>query len=388
MTHPLETSLVVWGDRNAPASAVGQMVKAIEASGAVDRLALSDQLLNFFPRPLWTPDVMPMAAVLPDPDSIQEAWTTAGYILASAPSMGFTLLSDSIRRGPAEFVQAMLTLANMTEGRAMFQIGAGEVKNITPYGYKRQGLGRMEDLFRFFNAVWDSEGKPFDFEGNHWSMKNATLGGARPHRPEIWGLGEGPKLLDNVTSYADGISSVMPVKYPTADKALARRDKARDLLVQKGRDPDKFRFGMLAATLIHPDENVIDRALDNRAVKWFSAMSGRITKQDWEDAGLRSPMPDDWNYYAQMKPYSHDDSFVEDVISKTTRRHCEAAWLYGTPEHVADALVPYVETGISWIGVADYLSMLLPLEEAAGAFQFAVDALGRLKAETHAGAPA
>ncbi|MFZ0718215.1 MAG: hypothetical protein WAN02_29025, partial [Mycobacterium sp.] len=123
-------------------------------------------------------------------------------------------------------------------------------------------------------------------------------------------------------------------------------------------------------------------------VKWFSAMSGRITKQDWEDAGLRSPMPDDWNYYAKMKPYSHDDSFVEDVISKTTRRHCEAAWLYGTPEYVADALVPYVEAGISWIGVADYLSMLLPLEEVAGAFQFAVDALGRLKAETHAGAPA
>ena len=64
----------------------------------------------------------------------------------------------------------MLTLANMTEGRAMFQIGAGEVKNITPYGDKRRGLGMMEDLFRIFNAALESKGQPFDLEGNYTTL--------------------------------------------------------------------------------------------------------------------------------------------------------------------------------------------------------------------------
>ena len=54
-THELETSIVIWGDRNAPATAVGQVAQAIEASGVVDRLALSDQMDNFFPRSLWKP---------------------------------------------------------------------------------------------------------------------------------------------------------------------------------------------------------------------------------------------------------------------------------------------------------------------------------------------
>jgi phthiodiolone/phenolphthiodiolone dimycocerosates ketoreductase len=381
-----ETSLVMWGDRNAPASVAAQTARAIEASGVVDRLALSDQLLNFFPRPLWKPEIMPMASVLPDPDSIQEAWTTAGYILHAAPSMGLTLLSDSIRRGPALFVQAMMTLANMTEGRAMFQIGAGEVKNITPYGYKRRGLGMMEDLFRIYREVIESQGEPFDFEGKFTTIKQATLGGAQQFKPQLWALGEGRQLIENATSWADGISSVAPVKYQTADDIIARREKVQRMLIDKDRDPDTFGFGMLAACLIHPDENVIDRALENPAIKWFSGISGRIGAENWRKAGVASPVPEDWNYYAHMKPYATPDSFVEDVITKTTRKHCELAWIHGTPDQVAEQLSAVVDAGVDWLGIVDYMPSLLPLEEAGGAFENSIDVFRQLKARTPAGA--
>ena len=37
-----------------------------------------------------------------------------GYLLANAPGLGMAIATDSVRRGPAELIQAMLTLADLT----------------------------------------------------------------------------------------------------------------------------------------------------------------------------------------------------------------------------------------------------------------------------------
>src|SRR5205807_9896901 len=105
----IKTALALWGDRHFPASVVAEQGKALHAAG-VDGVLLADQFGNFIPPQLWTTDVTPSAAVLPDPDSHSDVFALGGYLLAAAPGLDLAVSTDSVRRPPAELVQAMLTL--------------------------------------------------------------------------------------------------------------------------------------------------------------------------------------------------------------------------------------------------------------------------------------
>jgi phthiodiolone/phenolphthiodiolone dimycocerosates ketoreductase len=375
----LETAYMMWGDRYGGASVVRAQAEALQASGVVDRIMCTEQYGNLIHRSLWKPDNTPMAAVMPDCDSMMDAVATACYALGAAPGMGVVLSSDANRRGPIELATLAMTLAELSGGHTAVWLGSGEVKNMLPLGYKRQGLAKLEDILKVMRRIWE-DSTPLDFDGRHWKLRSAIVGGQRNHRPEIWGLGEGPKLLDLATSYADGLASVLPLKFPSPKACRDRIEHARALLLNKGRDPEGFKVGMDVMMLAHPDENLIDRALDNPLVKWMTAMAGRVGAANWEKAGLTSPVPDDWAYYRDYVPEMTSPQFVEEAISKVTRAHVEASWIIGTPAKVAEQLREYTATGISLLGLINYLPMILDPDEAAKAFAGDIEICGLLKA--------
>lgn len=215
MAISLTTSIPLISDRFTPPSAFSAYAKAAAASGVVDELLVWDQMTNFWPRQLWTPEHSPMAAVLPDIDSYADAFAMSAYVLATEPRLGVAVSTDAIRRGPAEMFQTLLTLQGMTERHATFMIGAGEAKQVTPFGWRRaEGLARLEDQFKTFHALWNASG-PVDHTGNFWHLEQAWMGSARGERPHIWALGGGPKLLDLGTTYADGMAIIAPSVCPS-----------------------------------------------------------------------------------------------------------------------------------------------------------------------------
>src|SRR4051812_18106227 len=111
----VKTALALWGDRHIPASAVAEQARALQAAG-VDGMLLADQLGNFIPPQLWMPENAPIAGLLGDPDSHSDVFALGAYLLAAAPGLDIAVSTDSVRRAPAELVQALLTLANMTDG--------------------------------------------------------------------------------------------------------------------------------------------------------------------------------------------------------------------------------------------------------------------------------
>jgi len=380
MSHNgVETAVIVFGDRYMPAGAIAEQARALQASGVVDYLEMSDQLNNFIPPSLWTTENTPMAAVLPDIDSPVDAFMAVAYAAAAAPGMKITLATDSIRRGPSELVQSMLTLANMTEGNAMFQVGGGEQKQCRQFGWKRgQGLARMEDLFKIFHAYWDTEG-PVDFEGHHTTLKRAYLGGAKPHRPKLWGLGGGPKLLDLATTYCDGFSAAAPCVWANAEEAGSHIAELKQELERKGRDPEAFGFGIFCPVLLHEDEDRLDAALDNPLVRWMTATYGRITPTDWRKVGIEPPVPDDWTYYMKMVPYHETAEFIADVLTKSTREVAENGLFWGTPAKVAATLQEYVDAGVNWVLPVDYMPLMLTPEEAPTALGRSIEVCSLLK---------
>ena len=377
----VDTSLILFADRFVPPAMMVEQAKAYEASGVVDYMELSDQLVNFIPPELWTPQNSPLAKVMPDLDSAADAFVMAAYCVAAAPKLKLTLATDSIRHGPAEMVQTMLTFANLTNGNALFQIGGGEVKQAKPYGWKRaEGIGRFEDLCKAFHGFLDTNG-PIDMAGRYTKFHKAYLGSAKQHRPQLWALGGGPKLIDLATSYCDGLSVAVPSVWWAPQQAKKEIERIRADVRAKGRDPDKFRFGMWCPVMLHESAEVIKRELNNPLIRWMSAVFGRITPEDWRAVGITPPLPDGWTYYQHLLPYDTSPEFVAEVLSKTGPELSAKGMLAGTPKQVADMMGPYIDAGISMVLPIDYLSLVMPPEEGAATMARSIELCAHLKAK-------
>jgi phthiodiolone/phenolphthiodiolone dimycocerosates ketoreductase len=82
----------------------------------------------------------------------------------------------------------MMTLANITKGRATFHVGAGEMKQIQPFGHDaKQKMGRHEDFYRIFDAFRRNNTTPVDFDGTYTKLDQAWLGVARTTFPRSTG---------------------------------------------------------------------------------------------------------------------------------------------------------------------------------------------------------
>ena len=369
--------------RHLPPAAFALEAERLHGSGLVDYVQTYDQITGFFPRSLWRPENAPAAAVLPDADSVHDTFALTAYMLARVEGAGACMSTDAIRRGPLELAQTLLSLGSMTTGKVMIQIGAGEVRQTSLSGWKRsQGLSRLEDQLRMWRAVRDAD-EPISLEGNRWTLDDAYLGTARPPRPPIvWTVGGGPRLIDLTTSYADGVNVAIPAVQSNPESHGAWIGDVKAKLAEKNRDPEDFGFGGWAVVLLHEDEDVIDRALDNPLIRWVAAVWGRFNNADWEGEGIESAFPEDWHYAMKFKPMKVSEAEAKEVISRTSREMAEKCVLWGSPDQVAEQLRPFVERGVNWLSITDFLPIVLDLDEAAKGIDRSLEVARILKRES------
>ena len=377
---PIETAIPLPMDRFTPPRHFGAMAVAMAKSGVVDYQQPWDQLTSWWPTLLWNTKNTPVANVVKDCDSWADIYALSAYAAAVTDhKLGAAVSLDSVRRGPAELIQTMMTLANVTDGRSIFMIGGGEQKQCKPFGWKRaEGLARMEDLFRINQKMWECDG-PFDFEGNHIKLDKAWLGGARQNKYKMWALGGGPKLMEIATQYADGFATMAPFVFTSPEHCAERITEMKKEIAAYGRDPENYDFGIFAAVLLHEDPNVIDRALDNPLFRFVTSTMGRINQGDWDRDGIEPPMPRDWSYAIKLLPSQLSQADVDAMIARTTREMSEKTWIYGTPDVVSKELTRYIDAGATWINVIDMLPLLLPLEEQAAALPRSIEVCRLLK---------
>ena len=367
--------------RYIPPVAIAETARVLESSGVIDGITAWDQLTFFVPRSLWTEKVTPMAAVMPDVDSFVDPFATLAYALSAAPSMNVLMGTDAVRRSPAELAQSMLTLSGMTTGSVTLQLGAGEIKQLKPFGYRRsQGLNRLEDLIRLLKAQFAAAG-PIDFEGHHWNFDKAFIGNANKDRKlRVRALGGGPRLIDIATSYADGLSAYAPGAAATPAQWAEFMGDLLRVVANKGRDPDDFDFGLFPAVcLIHEDHDVLDELLDNPIVRWLALCGGRINQADWEREGITPPIRTDWHYAANLLPMTIGPAEAEEMLSGVTREIVERSFFIGTPTEVADQLRDYASAGTANIHIGDLAAMVLAPEDAAQSTRRVIETASALK---------
>src|SRR5262245_41730758 len=124
-TKPVETAVGFYADRTFSPRVAGDFAQTLEASGVVDMFQAWDQLISWWPNSMWTPENTAWTSLMQDCDSFADAFQLCAFAAAATTRLGVSTTTDAIRRGPAELLQTMLTLASATDGRAVFQFGAG-----------------------------------------------------------------------------------------------------------------------------------------------------------------------------------------------------------------------------------------------------------------------
>lgn len=378
MAKKLTTALPFDNHRSTPLAALTPFVQGLQAAD-IDYLWLWDELSGWFPGDLWNEKNTPAAQFI-EPNSTYDPFVQAAYAAAVNPGIGLRLSTDAIRSSPAELLRKMMSLANATSGKTAIAIGAGELRQTKPFGYKRsEGLARMEDIFRLMRLLYDSD-EPITFEGNHWHLKNATLGTSRPEtRPEFWALGGGPKLLDIAAQYADGFEVAVPQSVVHPDQFAQTVKTMRQKVESFGRDPDKFGFGIWLLCVIHEDDEEINRIVDNPLLKYFAGQFGRLNNDDWAAEGETPVMPPGYHYAMKWAPFEQTPEEINKIVASVPQSMARKAFATGSPKEISQLLADFREAGAEFVGLLDMTPLVQGPAGGPDAFRRATEVLGNFK---------
>jgi len=191
----------------------------------------------------WIPDHL---TDIPPPTVVLDAFTTMSYVGSHTKRIRVASgVTDTQRVHPAKTANIMATLDNITNGRAVLGIGAGEVMNTKPYGIPWESsdvrIKRVEEAIRVIRLLWSSSySNPVSFRGECFNLENAHLDLApvqKPSPPIYIGAYHSTKMLKIVGELADGW---YPAFYYTVDGYRERLGVIREAAKRAGRKFDSI----------------------------------------------------------------------------------------------------------------------------------------------------
>ena len=313
-----------------------------------------DQANGFQPHSIHTPDVTPLANQVPNLQLFYDAAPVIAVAAQKARKMKFVLGSlDSVRRSPFIIAQTMLTLDHLTQGRTITMLGAGEQKQMKPYGYTRVGShDKLIDTVQIIRRFLDSGGDPVSYQGRVWTLDRALMAlqpyGKTP--PKMWVAGATEADLQLVADAADGWTTIPP-GFTEDDPAVFRKqvETLRRLTAKAGRDPDKLDICISAVVCVTENEAQMEKLRDNAYLRWWGMMF--LPNSDlYAKWGLgEHPMGPGWMYARKCVPHWLDRKEAMDIINRTPRESVDRVSMNGTVERVTEKLLPYLKAGATHV---------------------------------------
>lgn len=328
-----------------PFEKVLQQAQRAEAKG-YDAIWWPCHLMGWHPQAIWRPEITSLAKMQPNADTYFDPVATIAAVGAHTTRIRLGIgVTDVIRRHPAMLAQAALTLDHITRGRVILGLGSGERLNITPYGLDfDQPVSRLEEGLVIIRRLWESGGRPVDFEGRFWRLESAVLGlGPYESRyPPIWIAAHGPRMLRLTGRYADGW---LPTKMTPAEysEKLAQIHRAAR---EAGRDPVAITPGMLAYVLVDEDRATVARMMEAVLVK---ALCLLLPAEVFIRFGYEPPFGPEASGFHAYIPARFGYAEAMAAIRKVPREVVAYFTLHGTPEDVAEQIGALAEVGLRHI---------------------------------------
>ena len=154
---------------------------------------------------IWVPDHI----LFIPPGIVPEAWSTLAATAAVTEKAALgTCVSDPHRYHPAVLAQKVATVDQISGGRAILGLGAGEAMNLEPFGIEwKKPVSKLVEFVTIIRKLWS--GEVLNHEGRFWRLKDAFLqvNPVKGRVPIYFGA-NGPRTLRLTGEMADGWLSI------------------------------------------------------------------------------------------------------------------------------------------------------------------------------------
>lgn len=330
-----------------PTDALAYTARRNEERG-FDVIWWPDHLMGWHPQSVWTPDLSPLASVLPNPHMYFDPVATIAVASQATETIKLgTAVTEPVRNHPAQLARAWLTLDHISGGRAILGIGAGEGENITPYGISfDRPATRLEDALRVIRLLWEND-EPVDYEGPVYKLEGAVngMGPSEPGRfPPIWVAAHGPRTCRITGELADGwLPTILDV-----DDYERSWEIVRSSAVAAGRDPDAIVAGAWRYTVVAEDHEAAHKIVDHPMVK---ALLLALPASYFEKRGHPHPLGSDVYGFLEYIPARLDREAAIKAIDAVPFEVAHDAILHGTPSDLADTVAEYARVGLRHIAL-------------------------------------
>ncbi|NQY91049.1 MAG: LLM class flavin-dependent oxidoreductase [Deltaproteobacteria bacterium] len=305
---------------------------------------LPDHFMGFAPKWMWTPENVPAARVIHSMDALFDPVPVLTYVALKYRKLLIgTSVTEPIRRHPMSLAQTFVTLDHLSSGRAILGIGNGLRENTEPYGLDcDRRVARLEEALELIGLLWGSEGRPVQFEGKFWHLRDAVfdLPLYKKKPPRVFLGAHFPRMLKLCGRYGDGW---LPGQKVPGQEYGARLDVIREAAAEAGRGMEGFvATQTLLCAFGDSRQQVIDLALGN---KYCAYMALGLPPEMWKEHGAEHPLGPNSGGFLEIVPSRVTEEHVDAALAALTPDMLDYLFYMGSPREILDEAAPLAQAG-------------------------------------------
>lgn len=284
---------------------------------------------------IWVPDHL----LFIPPGIVPEAWSTLAATAAVTEKAALgTCVTDPHRYHPAVLAQKVATVDQISGGRAILGLGAGEAMNLEPFGIEwKKPVSKLTEAVTIMRKLWS--GEVLNYEGRFWRLKDAFLqiNPVRGTVPIYFGA-NGPRTLRLTGEMADGWLSI-----PLSPRLYKERLKlVKEGAGKAGRSWDDIDTGVYLYT------SVTEKAED--AHKQIEKIRSQVipSPELLREAGYDVELPEELQSISYFKALLNSE-WVEKFLAYGELIPTEAAIEFsiaGTAEDCTNKIDEFIKAGV------------------------------------------
>jgi len=250
---------------------------------------------------------------------------------------------------PAKAAQIIASLDELTGGRAMVALGAGEAMSIVPFGIEFENAKgraqRVKEYIDVLKLLWTAtREKRASYQGDFYNLKEAFIiqqPTRKPHPPIYLGAIESKTLLKMTGEITDGWFPWMTTAEIFRDGVRAIKEAASGA----GRKMDQIDTVAWIYTCVSKDKNVL-RAATNAAKVGLYVSQYILRRFGYEETGMPH-----YTHMLAHEPFLTWDSMVEaakDVPEDVVNKSC---MIKESPSECIEFIDEYIKAGAKHIGI-------------------------------------
>jgi len=268
-----------------------------------------------------------------------EAWSTLGALSAITERVKLgTCVSDPHRRHPAVLAQSLATLDQLTGGRAILGLGAGEAMNLEPYGIEwSKPVSRLREAALVVRRLLTED--RVSFTGRFYRLRDAMLEpkGVQKPNPPIWIAANSPRSIRIAAELGDGWVPTTPPASP--ERYRSWLSELREHASRAGRSPSEVEPALFLYSLVAPTREEAWEAIRVPAKLIIALWPGAA-----KEAGAE--IPESLGIHRFTFTTENVEKLLKVALEKIPDEAVDRYFIYGSPSDCIEKIGEYAKAGV------------------------------------------